>query len=123
MTDLSLFGVKNTLKKDSSSGSSSVAAPATATPWVGGTDFYTPTTISHNLGYIPQVRVYYENSDSDGKVYPAGGRRNGGTYPGLPFNSIICLFDLSTTALTIYLESNTAKTGSRTIYYDIYKDL
>lgn len=119
MTQLAIYGAKNVLKKDNISGSVSMAAPTALSAWFMRSN---STVIAHNLGYIPQVRVYYENSDSDGRVYPAGGRRNGGTYLGLPPNSIICLWELTTSNLTIYLESNTVKTGNRTVYYDIYKD-
>lgn len=119
MTEISLYGVKNVLKKDDSSGSQSVAAPSSLSAWG---NYVTTTVVAHNLGYIPLVRVYFESSATDGKVYPAGGRRLAGTYLGLPANSVFCLFEVSTTNVTIYLESFTTKTGSRTIYYNIYKD-
>lgn len=110
---------KNYLKRHPLSGSTSLAAPSTL---VGGTYYRSSITIPHNLGYVPRVRVYYENSASDGKVYPAGGRRNGGTYLGLAFNSIYCLWEVTSTNLTIYLESAISQTGSRTIYWVIYWD-
>lgn len=119
---LSLIGDKNYLKRNSSSGTALIAAPATAAPWVGATAFYTPYTVTHNLGIIPKVRVYFENSATDTKLYPAGGRRLSGLYPGLPGNSIICLWEVTITTLTITLESNTAKTGNRNIYWVIYED-
>lgn len=119
---LSLTGKKNYLKRATSSGTASINAPATATPWVGGTDFYTEYSVIHDLGYVPEVRVYFENSATDGKIYPAGGRRNGGTYAGLAANSIICLWTVDETVLTITLESNTSKTGVRNIYFVIYLD-
>ena len=119
MTDISLYGEKNNLKKSSTSGSVSVAAPSVLSAYFM---YSSSTSVVHGLGYIPKVRVYYENDASDGKLYPSGGRRNGGTYLGLAFNSIICLWELTTTTLTIYLESNTSKTGNRMVYYDIYKD-
>lgn len=110
---------KNYLKRHPSSGSTSLAAPSTL---IGFTYYRSSITIPHNLGYVPRVRVYYENSASDGKVYPAGGRRIGGTYLGLAFNSIYCLWEATSTDLTIYLESAASKTGSRTVYWVIYWD-
>lgn len=109
---------KNVLKRHSSSGSTSMSAPSTNVTYA----FQSSTTVNHNLGYIPQVRVYFENSASDGKVYPAGGRRVANSYDGLASNSIYCLWELTTTTLTIYLESGTTKTGNRTVYYVIYED-
>lgn len=121
MTDISLYGAKNILKESSLSGSASVAAPSTFIP--AEALYRSSVTITHNLGYIPLVRIHFEADASDGKVYPAGGRRLAATYPGLPANSVYCLWELSTTTLTIFLESATTKTGTRTVYYDIYKDL
>lgn len=121
MTDISLFGVKNNLKRDTSSGSASIAAPATVSAWV---NLITTYTVTHNLGVIPKVRVYFEQSATDGKIYPAGGRRFTGHYSGiaLDVNAIECLWEVTTTTLTIYLESIVAKTGNRNIYWVIYKD-
>lgn len=111
---------KNYLKRHPLSGSASVSAPSTS---ISGLYYRTTYTITHNLGYVPRIRVYYENSASDGKIYPAGGRRNGGTYVGLPFNSIYCLWEATSTTLTIYLESATTKTGVRNVYWVIYQDV
>lgn len=122
MTDFSLIGDKNYLKRDVSSGSASIAAPASAAPWIGGTSFYTEYTVIHSLGYVPEVRVFFEDSATDGKVYPAGGRRLSGLYPGLPPNSIICLWEVNASTLSITLESNTSKTGTRNIWWVIYLD-
>lgn len=119
MTKLALIGDKNYLKRDSISGSALVAAPSLASGW--GT-FASSRPVVHGFGFIPRLRVYFENSATDGKVYPAGGRRLTGGYPGLPPNSIFCTWEVDETTLTIYLESGTAKTGSRTVYWVIYKD-
>lgn len=122
MSILSLFGEKNTLKRSSLSDTANIAAPQTAAPWIGGTSFYTSYVVAHSLGYIPEVRVFFANSDSDGKIYPAGGRRLSGFYPGLAANQIICLWEVDATNLTITLESNTTKTGTRDIWWVIYLD-
>lgn len=109
---------KNYLKRDVS-GSASIAAPNVATAWGS---FQSSYTVNHNLGYIPQIRVYYEESATDNKVYPAGGNQINGVYPGLPLGSIFCVWELSTTNLVIYLEANAALAGNRTIYWVIYLD-
>ena len=119
-TESSYLSDKNVLKRHSSSGSQSVVAPSTGT---GLGDFTTAVApITHGLGYIPQVRVYFESSATDNKIYPAGGNRNGGTYLGLGANSVYCTFTLTTTTLNISLFSNTTKTGVRNVYYVIYED-
>ncbi len=111
-------GKKNYMKR-AFSDSVSIAAPSSLGSW--GT-YVSSYTITHNLGYIPQVRVYYENSATDGKVYPAGGRRVSGLYPGLAANSVFCTWELDDNDLTIHLESMTSKTGNRRIYWVIYLD-
>lgn len=119
---LSLLGRKNVLKRSSLSGNVSVAAPSTVSAWLNRV---TTTVILHNLGYIPMVRVYYEQSETNGIVYPAGGSRLATTYIGVGGSPIICLYEIDETNLTIYLESDrfvAAQTGNRTIYYTIYKD-
>lgn len=110
---------KNYLKRYMA-GSTSIAAPATLNAWFNYSNSY---TVTHNLGYIPQVRVYYEENASNGKVYPAGGRRLATSYPGLTSGScVFCLFEVTSTTLTITLESGTTQTGNRTIYWVIYLD-
>jgi len=118
-TASSYLSDKNVLKRHSSSNSAAISAPATAS---GLGDFYTNLTITHGLGYVPQVRVSFESSASDNKIYPAGGNRNGGTYWGLLINSVYCTFTVTATTLLISLFSNTTKTGTRNVYYVIYED-
>lgn len=109
---------KNLLKRDTSSGTATIDAPATASGY--GT-FVTSYTVNHNLGYIPLVRAYYEPVDN-GEIYPVSGYRIGGTNIGIAVNGVIAFMEISTTQLTIRLESNTSKTGTREIYWVIYKD-
>lgn len=111
-------GAKNLMKRVVYD-SASIAAPSTFSSWF---TYYTSYTVNHGLGYIPQLRVYFENSATDGKIYPAGGDRISGLYPGLAANSIFCLWEVDENNLTIYLESFTSKTGSRNIYWVIYLD-
>jgi len=119
MTDLSLFGEKNYLKRDATSGTTSITAPSTLTAWG---NYITTYNVVHGLGYIPQVRVFFEDSATDGKVYPAGGRRLAGTYPGIGGTPIFCLWEADETSLSIILESFSSQSGSRNIYWVIYKD-
>lgn len=113
---------KNYLKRDTSTGNALMNAPTTLA--YSGYIYSSSYTVNHNLGYIPQVRVYFENSATDGKVFPAGGSRLAYSYIGLnPFSTdLLCLFEVTTTTLTIYLESNAIKTGTRRVYWVIYKD-
>lgn len=118
---------KNYLKRDTITGTTSIAAPSSVASYGSGLIKARTHTVTHNLGYIPQVRVYFENSATDGKLYPAGGNRLGVDYVGLdPFGAgdLWCLFEVSTTTLTIYLECDSffSPTGNRNIYWVIYKD-
>lgn len=118
---------KNYLKRDTITGSTTVNAPSSVASYGFGAIKATTHTVDHNLGYIPQVRVYFENSATDGKLYPAGGRRLGVDYVGLdPFaaGDLWCLYEVSSTGLTIYLECDSffSPTGTRKLYWVIYKD-
>ncbi len=117
---LSLLGRKNVLKRSSVSASISMAAPSALV----GSNRVSSTVITHNLGYIPMVRIYFEQSETDGIVYPAGGNRLLTSYIGLGGTPIICLYEVDETTLTIYLETDgfSPKTGSRNVHYIIYKD-
>lgn len=115
---LSLLGRKNVLKRSSVSGTTLAPAPSVLV----GSNYVSSFVITHNLGYIPMVRLYFEQSETDGIVYPAGGNRLTATYIGLAGSPILCLYELTETTLTVYLESFSAKTGSRNVYHVIYKD-
>ena len=110
---------KNVLKRHKSSGSASIDAPNSATPH---SSYQTTYTVDHDLGYIPQVRVYFESSASDGRVYPAGGSRASAQYPGIAGFPVFCLWNLTTTQLIIKLEASATQTGTRKIYWVIYED-
>lgn len=110
--------LKNYLKRHPSSGSANVDAPTSTAAW---SNYVSTYTVTHNLGYVPMVRVYYE-PNADGKVYPATGRRLAASGPGINYNDIICLWEVSSTTLTIYLESASSETGTRPVYWVIYFD-
>lgn len=110
---------KNYLKRQPITGSSAMSAPSTIAAWF---NYTSSLTISHGLGYVPMVRVYYEPDASNGKVYPATGRRLAGFGPGLTYGDVMCLWEVDSTNLTIYLESVSSKTGTRNVYWVIYLD-
>lgn len=118
MSGFSIYQAKNYMRRHSSTGSATVAAPATL---VGGL-YRTTYTVTHSLGYVPQVRVYFENSASDGKIYPAAGSRVSTVYPGLTLADCYCLWEVTSTTLTIYLEAFSSKVGNRVIYWVVYED-
>jgi hypothetical protein len=120
MSEAYFISDKNLLKRDSSTGSTTLSAPSSVGSW--GTKVVSHT-VNHNLGYIPMVRVYY-TPRTDGQIYPATGDRVGGTGLGLSSPEVFCLWELSTTTLTIYLECNSfdSPTGTRDVYWVIYKD-
>lgn len=110
---------KNYLKRQPISGNVDMPAPTTTAAWF---NYSSNLTITHNLGYVPLVRVYYEPDASNGKVYPATGRRLAGIGPGLNFGDVLCFYEVNETILRFYLESTSAKTGTRKVYYIIYLD-
>ena len=110
---------KNYLKRQPITGTAAVAAPATLAAWG---NYITSYTLTHNLGYTPMVRVYYEPDASNGKIYPATGRRLAGLGPGLSYGDVICPWEVTATTLTIYLESVSSKTGTRDVYWVLYLD-
>ena len=114
---------RNYMKRDSSSGSTAVAAPVTSA--YGGLLYVTNVTITHNLGFIPAYRVYYEPF-IDGVIWPSLGTRlignatnplnNGVTGPGL-------VSWPTSTQLNLQLFYTTnGLTGTYPVYYVIYKD-
>ncbi len=120
MTDIPAFTTeKNYLKRDPSSGSTSMTAPNALSAW---SNYVTTYPVNHNLGTVPIVRVYYEPFNN-GKIFPATGRRLAGLGVGVSYGGIVCLYELSATTLTIYLESANSQTGTIPVYWVIYKDI
>lgn len=118
MSELYLNPTKNYLKRASTSGSADVPAPTTLNAWFNYVSTY---TVPHGLGYIPEVRVYYEPA-ADGRVWPASGDRFTGYGDGLSAGDVLCTWEIDATNLTIYLESLSAKTSTRPVYWVIYLD-
>ena len=107
---------KQYLKRSSFCDSVDMAAPSVVAPWF---NYVSTLPIPHNLGYVPDVRVGYE-PNNDGVVYPATGRRLSGTGLGLSPGDIICLWEVTETELTIYLESTASHAGTIPVHYIIY---
>jgi hypothetical protein len=118
MTQINFWSGKNYMKRDSSSGSQAVAAPATLL--LG--NYVTITPIPHNLGFVPMFRTYYEPFQN-GVIYPPMGNRIVGEtlVNGVSGPYLVCWAD----ATNIYLELGYWKntlTGTYLIYYVIYRD-
>lgn len=84
----------------------------------------TSTTITHNLGYIPNVRVWFLNGD--GKISTAVSDAAGSNlYPlTAAYTQQSCYYMANSTTLTITYARGvtTGTTRSTTVYYRIYLD-
>jgi hypothetical protein len=114
---------RNYMKRDASSGSSTMAAPTTSA--YGGYIYITNKTITHNLGFIPVLRAYYEPF-GDGVIWPAMGQRLSQSVVN-PLNTavtgpgLICWPTTTTLTLQLFYGTNHL-TGPFPVYWVIYKD-
>lgn len=76
MSSLFFTSNKNYMKRDVSTGSTSLAAPVTSA--YGGSVYVTNYTFSHTLAMNPTFRVLYEPF-KDGVIWPAMGSRQIGS--------------------------------------------
>lgn len=110
---------KNYMKRDPSSGSQAMAAPATA---LGSGYYATNLVITHNLGYLPVYQLAYEPLQN-GDIFPAIGTRNGNA----PIDGSTTRFPAllawpTTTTLTIQLFfGDNTLTGTYNVYWVIYQ--
>lgn len=115
---------RNYLKRDPSSGSTNMAAPVTPAYTLEGL-FVTNFTVTHNLGFVPLVRVAYEPF-ADGIIWPPMGSRLGG-FAVNPTNTAakgpgLIVWPTSTTLqLQLFFNANTL-IGTFPTYFTIYKD-
>lgn len=122
-SQLNFWSGKNYMKRDTSTGSTSIAAPLTSA--YGGGLFITQFIVTHNLGFIPFFSVFYEPF-KDGIVWEVLGNRNQGLAVN-PTNTAAtgpyCIAWPTTTLLTIEIgyDTNTL-TGTYPIYWVIYRD-
>src|SRR6185436_11946489 len=113
---------KNILKH-AMSGSDTMSKPSTNDGFLG---FFSTKTITHNLGYRPLVRIYYD-PDSDGSIYPANGQgRVASTTNQSPLQTVVPFWlyvdDITTTTVVLRTYKTSSLGGTFTFYYRIYKD-
>lgn len=121
--NINFWSEKNYLKRDASTGSTSIAAPATSAYL--GSLYITQLSIPHGLGIVPYHKVYYEPFQ-DGIIWEEAGSRNIGNFIN-PTNTAqsgpYCISWVDTLAVTIEIgyTANTL-TGTYPVYCVIYKD-
>lgn len=116
---LFFVGSRNYMKRDPSSGSASVAAPATS---VGFGYYVTNYTVAHNLGYIPFFRAAYEPLKNGEIFSPIGVRGGGAPIDGTTsaYPALLCWPTTTTLTLQLFYSDNTL-TGLYNIYWVIYQ--
>lgn len=98
----------------------------------GGLGFFSTKTITHNLGYKPLVRAYYD-PDSNGSIFPTVGQFNGasgGLSSDSPFDvrvpSVVpfsfFVDDVTTTTVIFRTYGGSSLGGTFPFYYRIYRD-
>lgn len=120
-SNLNFWSGKNYMKRDATTGTTSMAAPVTAQFGI----FTTQLVITHNLGIVPFFTLYYEGF-KDSVVWTAMGTRTRGsaTNPrstGSEGPYLIGFADATTLTVEIGYFNNTL-TGTYPVYYTIYKD-
>lgn len=120
--NINFWSEKNYLKRDTSTGSQSIAAPVT--PGLFGL-YVTQLIIPHTLGIIPYHKIYYEPFQ-DGVIWEATASRLNPTFIN-PRNTAqsgpYCISWPDNLSVTIELGYNAnTLTGTYPIYYVIYRD-
>jgi hypothetical protein len=109
------------MKRDPSSGSTTMAAPSVSNFGI----FTTRFTVTHNLGFLPMFRVEYEGFN-DGVIWSPMGSRLAGNAVNPRNTGVTGPYLLawpSTTQLTIELGYTTNTLGYTVpVYWVIYKD-
>jgi hypothetical protein len=123
MSTIYFTSQRNSMKRDSSSGTANMAAPTVSA--YSGTIYVTNLTVPHNLGYVPLFRYYYEPF-RDGIVWvPLTDRLNGRATNPLNVAAfgpgIVGWADSTNLYLQLFYDTN-ALTGTYPVYYVIYKD-
>lgn len=112
---------RNYMKRDPSSGSHTLAAPATSMYGI----YVTRYTVTHSLGFIPLFRVEYEGFN-DGIIWPPMGGRLAGDAINPSNTSATGPYLLawpSSTQLTIEIGYPTNTLGYNVpVYWIIYQD-
>lgn len=123
MNPIFFTSARNYMKRDPSSSSTNLAKPSTSA--YSGYIYTTNYTVTHNLGFIPMFRVYYEPF-GDGVIWPAMGNRltQGAINPLIPANTgpgLIAWPTTTTLNLQLFYGTNTL-TGPFPVYWVIYQD-
>jgi hypothetical protein len=116
---------RNYMKRDPSSGSTPLAGPST--PAYSGYLYETNYTVTHNLGFIPLVRTYYEPF-GDGVIWPGymgtrlttdvpNPRNTSANGPGM-----IAWPTTTTLQIQLFYFNNSLAGNSYPVYWVIYKD-
>lgn len=90
-------------------------------------EYYTEHTVSHNLGYRPLVRCWYE-PDNDGVIYPENGQQGFNQSLLYLANEVEFMFyvhEVTTTDVTFRAardQADGAMSGTFTAHYKIYLD-
>lgn len=123
MSTVGLWSGKNYLKHAFAT-STTMDKPSTS----DGTNFFSTKTITHNLGYRPLVRAYYDPS-ANGAILPMIGQKDTVSYSPLsPFlGSGVAPFwffidDITTTTVVFRTLHTSSLAGTFTFYYRIYID-
>jgi hypothetical protein len=123
MNNIFFISSRNYMKRDTSSGSTSLASPTVSA--YSGYLYVTNFTVTHNLGFIPVFRVYYEPF-GDGVIWSAMGTRLSQQVPnplnGSQFGPGLIAYPTTTTIqIQLFFKTN-ALTGTFPVYFVIYKD-
>jgi hypothetical protein len=100
-----LFSVRENLPKIYINSSQDIVVPTSGGPPIT----YDPTVITHNLGYVPTARVFYE--PTPGEVWPLNDK----------INTIFGRYYLTSTTLVVEM-ANLGAPAAVKIYYRIYLD-
>lgn len=126
MGNFQFISDKNYMKKDPSSGTGTMAGPSVS--FYFGNGYKSNKTITHNLGYVPLFRVYYEPY-LDNKVMEAF-QDNNWALPETP--NIVRVTNVAPTCMVwadntyLYIELNytdaTLAGNTYSVHWTIYKD-
>ena len=98
--------------------SASMAKPATLN---ADFNYESSFVVTHNLGYIPLVRAYYDQNAS-GVILPCTGQQGVQTAFGPTVNFWFWVDNITTTTVTFKCEDFFSHSGVFTFYYKIYYD-
>jgi len=122
MSTVGIWSGKNVLKH-ALSDSDTMDKPNTSDGFLG---YFSTKVITHNLGYVPLVRVSYD-PDSDGSIFPANGQgRVESTSNRSPLQTVAPFWfyvdDVTTTTFTLRTYKTSQLSGTFPFYYRVYKD-